>query len=115
MKKIRLLALAVVVSSALVFASAPAGASSFSTDSWGCGWSGASVAGPYSWTDSASWCALSSGVQVDYYTGGSWHTYSWLWGGNYVEKWATGSLDSQHQIYVPGVGQGYGQIEYSSY
>lgn len=102
-----------VLVAALLATTGTSSATSFSTDSWGCGWSGGSAAGPYSWTSAAGWCALAAGVQVDYYIGGQWYSYQCVWGSTYAQQYAAGSLSSRHQIYVSG--QGYGQIEYSSY
>lgn len=104
-----------VLVAALLATTGTSSATSFSTDSWGCGWSGGSAAGPYSWTSAAGWCALAAGVQVDYYIGGQWYSYQWVWVwvSTYAQQYAAGSLSSQHQIYVSG--QGYGQNEYSSY
>ena len=101
---------------ALTIASTSVLANSFSTDSWGCGWNGGSAGGSptnYSWTQANS-CALSAGVQVDWYSSGSWHSNSWVWSGTlYAQGNAIGILSSTHQIYVWN--QGYGQVAYSAY
>ena len=120
MSALKQLVLPAAFVAALIIGSGAAWATSFSTASWGCGWSGGSTGGSptnYSWTSAASWCALSAGVQVDWYYNGSWYTDDWVWSASlYAQSNAIGSLSSEHQIYVPApMGMGYGQKEYSSY
>jgi|GEM_PF-6508947 len=116
MKRLRAVVLAFAATLTLSMFALPVFASSFSTDSWGCGWSGGSAGGGltnYSWTSAAAWCSLGAGVQVDYYFQGSWHSAPWRWASTYVQDNQFGSLSATHQIYVSGYG--YGQLEYSYY
>ena len=96
-----------------------ASANGFSTDSWGCPWSGSTsfpgMFNGYAVTDGAVDCAPSMGVQLDWQdvNDGTWHVESWNW--EYDEASITvyeaEALEGSHQVYVTG--HGYGQIEYT--
>jgi hypothetical protein len=107
---------AIVLGIALFAAYSVVRATTFSSSSFGCGFSGGSAGGTptnYSWTSTTS-CALAAGVQVDYLYNGSWLQDSWVWSGSlYAQDGQPFPLSSTHQIYV--FGSGYGQYEYSSY
>lgn len=99
---------------ALVTGLTVAFATSFNTDSWGCGWSGASVGtnGGYSYT-AANSCAVAARVQVSYYWMGSWYDNSDVYDyGSPPYAQDTAPMGSIHAVHQIGVAYyGWGQVE----
>lgn len=112
MRRARLTAALAVVAATAIITTSIAWATSFSTNSWNCAWSGGSTAG-YGWTNHTGGSCEEAGVQVDWYYGGTWYSNLWAWETLYTRSNATGSLSSTHQVVVAN--EGYGQKEYSWY